>query len=1438
MSDYLPVMKKIVVSLITWACVALGSNEIDVPTQGNFYAGDFSFSFIIKQGALSDKNPEDVLAVYYGTHGEGDLTANGFVLQYNQETQGAILSAGRGSMRRMGTSALPCISESSNFAFAVGDKVTFNTRLKEGVLYTITNKGGNGKQLVILSAEGMRPERKSYNGNMNGGKEGTPMSSLFNAHYDSQTIRAITCKQLNNTDNGNYKGVSFCLKEASQCGRIRLNGVSPHKKHNCELQSLVIRMGNSVTAGAAMAAVLVDIRSKKVLAYSDRRPVKAGKNVKLEFTKANLKMRGAYAIVFTGKSKEELESLIGKTLPPTLPESFRFSTRQVPVTDAGQANSWGWVYDDLNKIIGDAKWAPIAAMQLAGCDSAEEDDASDQAVVVELSDSSFMWGAASALALFGAVSVIGLGIWQWRKQRKAQLATSWQTAGLRPCGYGAAGLLLLGGICWLAYYMSPVQQLRRAGYGDDFALPGVYHAAETGNVDVLKNMIAAGAPLTAVDAAGLTVLHQAALQGHAECVEILLDSADWANLGWCPLHLAVLRNDEQAVEEELSHGASPDSGDDMGYTPVQFAAALGHAACLEQLLSANGVDTNAADVSGNTALHMAARCNHTECVSLLLKSPGTQVNKRNNAGHTALYIATELGLPECVQAIVDSGRAQLDEVDSVGNSLLHLAVNKAHPATLNVLINSGKINVNHMNRYGDTALHLAAGDGHTQCLKNLLQAPDIDVNARQGTRCSALHRACRNGITDCVKLLLETNDVDASMEAEYRKDTALHFAAEAGHVDIIEALLEYDDSLLNSRNKYGYTPLYMAVLDKRTAAVECLLGKDGINLEHKDDDNRSIMVFAIQNESYDVISNLRKAGCSLKDIDASVLFNLIDHNKCETLAELLKMCPGELCLTPVKRYRWQDDPKQRISPLAYAVKEGCIEGVKLMLEAVDFEVDGVRDGDGNDLLLAAARAGNAELVQMLLDTGRFDVNATNCVGATPLRCAVTANSPETVRILLSQEDVEVNKGNKAGNTALHKAAAKGYAECMKLLLAAEDIDVDARNNAGETPLYWAIKESQAACCRQLKKADASPVDARGYDLAYAALCGDAAEVRRLISAGKDTAAEHLVYGLICRAVRDGDAEVLEALTASSYADVNALFDHKPLLYIAAEKGYLECVRVLLKHPEINPNLRRDDWPQRFPLSIAVCKGHWDCVDLILKHEKMDFKQHLSNDLLMKDYAESGNVESFKKMLALAQDAVPYQNAAMSLISLDAAEMLQVLLKHPGFDASQFPRLLSYAMRNKSSTGVLVLMADKRCDAAELPEEVAALVRQDKKALLELVQDGVNFCEQNQTYNCSLLRLAVLCNLQESVRTLLSVPGMDANYLEGGWTKDTLLHAAAGAGIPSMVKLLLSFPTVNVYSKSTSGSTAYDYVETPDKWDSNMLQQRKAECAEILRKAMK
>ena len=78
----------------------------------------------------------------------------------------------------------------------------------------------------------------------------------------------------------------------------------------------------------------------------------------------------------------------------------------------------------------------------------------------------------------------------------------------------------------------------------------------------------------------------------------------------------------------------------------------------------------------------------------------------------------------------------------------------------------------------------------------------IHMDARGYCRATALHLAAENGHLEVVRLLLATGKAEVDSKDKYGR-TPLSWAAENGHLEVVRLLLATGKAKVDSKDKYG-----------------------------------------------------------------------------------------------------------------------------------------------------------------------------------------------------------------------------------------------------------------------------------------------------------------------------------------------------------------------------------------------------------------------------------------------------------------------------------------------------------------------------------------------------------------------------------------------------------------------------------------------------------
>ena len=280
----------------------------------------------------------------------------------------------------------------------------------------------------------------------------------------------------------------------------------------------------------------------------------------------------------------------------------------------------------------------------------------------------------------------------------------------------------------------------------------LHWAAQDGDTVLVLRLLRGGASAETTDADGVTPLQLAALEGHVGVCEALIG------------------------EGRAAAGAA----DAHRRTPLHFAAEEGHAAVVA-LLVTQGAAVSAADCDGMTPLHLAAEKRHAHVAARLLDHRAS--TSAATAKHaTPLHLASRAGDLAVLALLLEHG-ASVEATDSNGDTPLHQATT---PGVARLLLEH-HAPVRRRSRWGDTPLHAAAWLGEASVLEQLLDwDAHVDEASAGDARQTPLHLAAWRGQLDAARLLCARGAAVGALDRHGTSAAAA--AAEAGHAAVPELL--------------------------------------------------------------------------------------------------------------------------------------------------------------------------------------------------------------------------------------------------------------------------------------------------------------------------------------------------------------------------------------------------------------------------------------------------------------------------------------------------------------------------------------------------------------------------------------------------------------------------------------------------------------------------
>jgi ankyrin repeat protein len=397
------------------------------------------------------------------------------------------------------------------------------------------------------------------------------------------------------------------------------------------------------------------------------------------------------------------------------------------------------------------------------------------------------------------------------------------------------------------------------------------------DIQALNDILQKETNINTLDKGGRTALHLAASYNRP-CIQQLLSfpgidvNKPDSVLKWTPLRYADRMKSWMAMDILLQNGANPDdivftrpNGESQEW--VQRAlwecASKGHIKLLEFMLKC-GIEVNASlevpDILHDkfTLLHRASYCGQVEVVRLIVNR-GADINIRaaNNNNITALHLAAESGSVDIINFLLNK-EMSVNLTNTNDSTPLHVSAKFGKLEATKTLVERGAA-IDNTNKSGVTALMVAAYFAKLEIFCYLTET-GADINIRNNKYINtALHYAAGSGSVDIIQLLL---DKEMSVNLPNKDGfTPLHVCAKSGHLDATKCLVE-KGAAVNKTNKDGTTPLMVAAQYGKVEIFRHLTEIDAdINIRNAF--NNTALDYAYESGSVDIIKLLLDKGMSV-----------------------------------------------------------------------------------------------------------------------------------------------------------------------------------------------------------------------------------------------------------------------------------------------------------------------------------------------------------------------------------------------------------------------------------------------------------------------------------------------------------------------------------------------------------------------------------------------
>lgn len=270
--------------------------------------------------------------------------------------------------------------------------------------------------------------------------------------------------------------------------------------------------------------------------------------------------------------------------------------------------------------------------------------------------------------------------------------------------------------------------------------------------------------------------------------------------------------------------------------------------------------------ASRTSLIDAVWYGQTSRVQVLLDRRAN-INELNRAGWTALIAATWTGETKVARLLLERG-AEVDQPDRFGWTPLHIAARYGHTDVVSVLLQDRADLLAKTAGGGRASPCSEVSTAHRDCI---LRGRKVGLDAKVNDDNLAWRSSTSSGLQD-VDAHLFMNGIDPHVTTSSFSNTALHLAAQFGHVETTALLLQYEPNITAKNKPDGYTALHLAA-HNGFANLALLLLQHGAKLQAMTNSGRTALDLAAGQGHRDLEELLLQHEAKNEGIDSDASHN-------------------------------------------------------------------------------------------------------------------------------------------------------------------------------------------------------------------------------------------------------------------------------------------------------------------------------------------------------------------------------------------------------------------------------------------------------------------------------------------------------------------------------------------------------------------------------------
>ncbi len=544
---------------------------------------------------------------------------------------------------------------------------------------------------------------------------------------------------------------------------------------------------------------------------------------------------------------------------------------------------------------------------------------------------------------------------------------------------------------------------------DEQGISALHYAAELGNLPALKSILSG----KKIDVnkltlqSGSTALMQAAMRGHLDVVECLIEA-----------------------------GADARITSRTGYSALMMAVEAGSVDCTRVLLRHQS-ELNTVNSNGQTICNLAVKW--PQILALILETGAVH----KNSPEVSPLHGSELSV-ESARLLIDYG-FDLNFMDASGDTPLGAAIKNQNLQVAEFLIQRGA-DLMLVSKHRESVFELAACHDDKEVFLRLHQCP-IQFLPAVIVACAA-----KNRLALLKELASEEQISIASQEAFIA--SAQHGALESVMyflplvIEDVETIFTGAQSAIASGFMVIFSEIFSFVAQNATEEV----------LQNLQQSLPYLLLTAAECGKIEAVQFLLEQGIPVDGDGSEGCTPLIAASASGSL-EVVK-------LLLQKEAEVNAEHENGGTALLLAATNGHVDIVKELLK---YGADqSISDSSGFTPLLAATLYNRIEIVNLLLSKP-LEVNCASNEGFSPLLAAASIGDEQVADNFLSL-GAELRQCDDQGNTALHIAAEKGHAKTIVFLIRkgfGMDAFCTAKNSDNHTALQILINSSRADLIEQL-----------------------------------------------------------------------------------------------------------------------------------------------------------------------------------------------------------------------------------------------------------------------------------------------------------------------------------------------------------------------------------